>query len=118
MLLDTFYEFDVLEIPNTRVQAYVDNIIGRHPKYVYKRKFTHLTRRKKPGGYRYVADVEYFGVYEQSVKRYEDIPDGELIERTRSWFVMYDGERYDIFSWNVMVAVLWLREYLRGGKAA
>lgn len=63
-MLDTWYECDVLDLPKTKVKVYVAKIIGKHPEYVFKRDFVHLTRRKKAAHWHYIADVDNYGVYE------------------------------------------------------
>ena len=70
-------------------------------------------RPNKNGSYHYTANVDNYGVYECSVKRVEDMPDGLMLGRTRSWFIMFDGERYDLPAGKVKGAYLWLRDYLR-----
>lgn len=96
-------------------------ILGKHPEYMFKRQFVHLTCRKMGAIWHYVADVDDYGVYECCIKRYEDKPNGTFLGQTRTWFLMFDGVRYNILR-KEGVLPTWesLRQYLRkqGGGTA
>ena len=116
-MMDSTYEFYVKEAPDTCAKVYVAKILGGHPDYIYRREFAPLTQFTTPGGFHYMAEVDDFGVYECSVKRYEDEPDGDLVERDRTWFMMFDGVAYQLKPELVMDTWRWLENFLEDGEA-
>lgn len=114
--LDTYITFNVEQIPDLKQKAYVAKLIGKHPTYRYKRLFCNLTgthtKIKNKPVIRYTADVDDYGVYECCIKFFwKDSKD--YIIRRRTFFCMYDGERYDINSSQVLPAIEWIHRYLR-----
>lgn len=110
----SFYDFHVKESPDTCTQVYVAKILGGHPEYKFRREFVPLTRSASSGGSNYIADVEDFGVYEKRVKWFEAEPDGVLVDRERTWFLMFDGVDYEIKQDFVMDTWRWLTKFLAG----
>ena len=119
-MLETYYDFNVPIIPGTRTDVYAAKILGKSERFMFKRQFLPCFRTRIKDGYRYVVDVNYYGIYEISVKRFEDEPDGKLIERSRTWLLVFDGEFHKIQQRAVLATLRNLRQYLKkhGGDAA
>ena len=116
-MTDSFYDFFVKDIPDACTKVYVAKILGKHPEYKYRREFVPLKQYAASDGFDYIADVDDFGVYECSVKRYKDGPDGILVERDRTWFMMFDGVAYKLRAELVMDTWRWLENFLEDGEA-
>ena len=110
--MDSLYDFKVTLSPDTCIRAYVAKIVGEDQKYKYKRKFVHLHSRKTAEGYQYEPDLDDYGVYELSIKYYENIPDGRYLGRYQRWYLVFDGMDVPLAKEAVLHTCRWLNMYL------
>ena len=105
--LKDFYDFDVENTPDTHTRSYVAKIVGTHPRYFYDRRFLPLKSSTFPNHRHYSCDMDEYGVYERSTKRYNE--ENKCVDRTREFFVMFDGEYYDIEASEVLFTLFNLK---------
>ena len=118
--MDDLYDFEVKRSPGRRAQVYVAKVVGEDPGFIFKRKFATLEQHRTKDGYRYEPELDDFGVYERSVKWFEDKPGGKFLGRNRTWYLVFDCMPVPIPPWNVTDTLRWLSRFLayRGGDDA
>ena len=129
--LPCFYDFFVPASPDAHSRVYVAKILGRDPKYVFKRKFLPLSGSEKDGGQKYWTVLDDYGVYECAVKWFANANDDDDADRkdndrflfcNRDWFVVMDGaiDHHIQYRCGVLPELEKLKEYLRsqGGDVA
>lgn len=116
--MDSLYDFEVKVSPNVRACTYVAKIVGEDPTYKYRREFVPMVQREIADGYRYEPELDDYGVYERSIKWYEDKPNGRFLGRNRQWYLVFDCGPYKIPPWTVMDTWRWLSKFLAEGGAA
>lgn len=115
--MDDLYEFTVRKEPGTRTEVYVAKLIGEDPTYIYRREFVPLEQRMTEDGFLYAPELDSYGVFECSIKWYEDIPDGKFLGRGQRWYLVFDSTPYRIPPWTVTDTLRWLSKFLaaKGG---
>ena len=116
--MDDLYDFEVKNEPGTRTSVYVAKIVGEDPHYTYRREFVPVERRTTEDGCRYEPELDDYGVYERSVKWFEDKPGGRFLGKTQHWYLVFDCGAYRIPPWTVTYTWKWLSRFLAEGGAA
>ena len=90
-------------IPGTKCRFYLAKIEGAHPAYRFDRRFLR-------GKYDYEEDkiwlsceIEKTGVYEVGMKWLD--AEGHVLQQKKDWFLLVDGEAFDLEYWDVLNAV-------------
>ena len=102
---------EIEDNPNETVRVYLAEIIGTHPKYKFKRKFLRYKRIHRSQSTYYYAEIAENGVFEVSIS-YFDKKTGRFIRRKREWFMLIEGDCYDIGASAVLFALSNLRMQL------
>ena len=117
-MVDYIYDFEIKDEPGIRTDVYVAKIVGEHPDYIYRREFVIVNQHATADGHRYEPELDDYGVYECSVKSFEDRPGGRFLGRSRQWFLLFDCAPYEIPEQTVMDTWRWLSKFLAEGGAA
>ena len=118
--MDDLYDFEVKSNQGTRTSVYVAKIVGEDPEYIYQREFVPMEQRSTKDGCRYEPEIEDYGVYERSVKWFEDKPGGKFLGRSQKWYLVFDCTSVPLPPWTVKHTWQWLSMFLAatGGDAA
>ena len=99
---------EIEDNPNETVRVYVAEITGAHPQYRFNRMFLRCRRIRRSQSTCYFAETAENGVFEASISYY-DKNDGHLLRREREWFVLFEGDCYDIDYSDVLFTLFNLR---------
>ena len=115
--MDYLYDFEVNVSPGERACIYVAKIVGEDPKYNYRREFVPMVQRKIEDGYQCEPELEDYGIYERSIKWFEDKPNGRFRGRCQEWYLVFDCYPYKIPAETVADTWQWLSKFLAEGGA-
>ena len=102
---------EIEDNPNETVRVYVAEITGAHPRYRFNRKFLRCRRIRRSQSTYYFAETAENGVFESNISYYNK-DDGRLLRREREWFVLFEGDCYDIDDSDVLFTLFNLRAQL------
>ena len=90
-------------IPGTRCRLYMARIEGPDATYRFARQFQRGTYEYSPNTIRLSCDIESTGVYEVSAVWTDG--NGIELQRQRTWFLLINGDAYDLTVHDVLRAV-------------
>ena len=102
------YDYDVPVIKGTYIKTYLAKITGEDPLFRFNRRFMYRNVDYSPGFRCYSYDIGDYGVFEQSIKRY-DFETDKLILCEREWFVNISEDLYEIDYQDVLFCVFNLK---------
>lgn len=92
-------------VSGTYAHPYAAQIVGEHPTFRFERRFLRLDwPESTPGGRWFDVKLPCDGVYECCVRRFKS-GTNKVIDREYEWFVLFDGEFYEIDKEDVLFAL-------------